>query len=306
MLKSPRAWFCFGCVAFFLSILPYGAKGGESGGALVRNEAGAVVSPRNTSLKAQSACPAKAMPQRKLASRTIGVDAIHGRYYNSDIYYSQRNVQMRTEMTKMGFDILPLTSFGKDDLAGLCAVIVRQHSELTADNDFKTTEITALHNFVAAGGGLLAIAEGGYSSDKWTSTMDSLLAPYGIGLSSSATDGNGYTITNFIDHPLTRGVTSFGVDFQRCLTQIQPPAMDLTPASGADDALACVDAHDGSGNVVVLSDISCFGDHSGASGVDRDITFGDNLRLLRNIVNYITGSFVGYNSISYQHSQAYE
>jgi PKD repeat protein len=90
-------------------------------------------------------------------------------------------------------------------------------------------------------------------------------------------------VRGFVPHPVTDGITSIGVDFQRPLLSMRSPAVDLTLGSGADDILAAVWGQQGAGNVVLISDVSLWG-----NATDRSIDFGDNRLLLLNILAFIT------------------
>ena len=97
------------------------------------------------------------------------------------------------------------------------------------------------------------------------------------------TDGSGRSVSGFLTHSVTEGVSTVGVDFQRSMTSIQPPAVDLTAGDGLDDILAV--GSTGFGNAVFLSDTSLWSNSD--AGADTPITFADNRLLLENIMLFI-------------------
>jgi hypothetical protein len=182
----------------------------------------------------------------------------------------------------LGHTIVPLSTFGAGDLVGLDAVFV-QHP-YSGPQAFTASEISALQAFVSNGGGFVAAGEGGGSSDSFVDNFNELVAPYGVTYAASASDPAGHIVSGFVDHPVTAGITSFGVDFQRVMTSISGPALDLTLGGGSDDALAVVDGVGGAGNVVLLTDVSMWKDPD--AGPDYPINALDNQLLLENIVGY--------------------
>src|SRR5262249_58449946 len=85
--------------------------------------------------------------------------------------------------------------------------------------------------------------------------------------------------------PVTDGLGFTGVDYQRPLVSIGPPADDLTTDTGSNDTLAAVTRAGGGGNVVFVSDSDEWSD--AGAGADTPITYGDNRRLLSHIVEWI-------------------
>jgi hypothetical protein len=189
----------------------------------------------------------------------------------------------RTTIVELGHEILLKYSFETGDLQNLDALIVGQPYKQNPQAGFSPSEIMAIDTFVRNGDGLIVIADGGVGSDEMVDNLNSLVAPFGVVYASTATEGSGYDITNLVSHPVTAGVDIFGVDYQRRLSIIGSPTIDLTIGSGADDALAVVCGVGRAGNVVLVSDMMWPDPDVGS---DRHITFGDNQLLLENIIQY--------------------
>jgi hypothetical protein len=228
-------------------------------------------------------CLAVALPA---GAKTVGIDARHGYSADSILATSSSFSIFRNTIVSAGHTIVPKASFNAGDLAGLDALILNQPYEQNSPAGFSAGERTAIHEFVAEGGGLMVHAEGGrgFLHDN----LRSLVNPYGISYLSRATCADGRTVTGFVPHPVTAGLTSIGVDYQRRLTRTDWPAIRLTIESGSyeDNVLAAVNGVGGSGNIVFLTDTGLWHDPDPAS--DRPITFGDNLLLLENAVAFIT------------------
>jgi hypothetical protein len=225
--------------------------------------------------------------QGAVSGVSIGIDARDG-FSAATVFATGSNfATYRATISSMGDTLVPLSNFDAANLIGLQALILKQpYTSNGSGTGFSPSEINAIHAFVAAGGGLVFHADGGGNSDSLVSNINTLVAPYGITYASTATEGSGYTITGFVPHPVTNALNSIGVDFQRREMNITAPAIDLTVNSGPDNALAALNGNAGSGNAVFLSDTSMFTDPG--SGSDRDITFGDNQRLVMNYIDFIT------------------
>jgi hypothetical protein len=185
-------------------------------------------------------------------------------------------------MNELGHTFVPIFSFETADLIGLDSLMLKQPNSENNPAGFSNTEISAIHSFVDGGGGLVVHAEGGNGSEVYIDNLNSLVSPYGVIYADSATENSGHTITDLLAHPVTDGVTVFGVDYQRSLISIDLPAIDLTIGSGMDDALAVVNGIGHAGNVVMLSDTTMWKDLE--EGSNRSIKTGDNQLLLENIV----------------------
>ncbi len=213
------------------------------------------------------------------SAAVIGVDAVHGFGAISILATGRTYEIFRDTITGLGHTIVPLTSFEAGDLAGLDAIILNQPynqnaapytvSEIAAIQDFvvepravflsdgslfvdqrnetlSDRPITFGDNqlllenilaYISVGGGLLVLADNGFGFQQ--SNINALVAPFGISYASDPTEGNGHTITDFVLHPVTAGLTEIGIDFQLQITT-QAPSISLTTGSGADDALSAL------------------------------------------------------------------
>lgn len=214
----------------------------------------------------------------------IGIDDRHGFDADARLGTGSDFETFRATIASGGHNLIPLDSFEAGDLAGLdCLILNQPYTQNTSS--YSGSEIAAIHAFVAGGGGLMVHGEGGAGSDPLVADLNALVAPYGIEYAGGATDGVGHDITGFAVHPLTTGLNQIGVDFQRRLTRIDPPAIDLTLGSGSDDALAAYQGPAGGGRAVFLSDSNLWSDAD--TGAMRDITFADNQQLLENILDWV-------------------
>ncbi len=215
---------------------------------------------------------------------TIGIDAVHGWDAAAVMGTGGDFETYRAVIESKGHTIVPLYDFKAATLAGLDAVVALQPYSQN-DHLFAPKEIEAIHDFVSAGGGLVLHADCGVGSDSGLAGLNALASPYGVTFATGQSEGDGHTVTDLVQHPVTAGVSTIGVDYQRRLTGIDPPALDLTRRPDADDVLAAVNGGPvREGNVVCLSDSGLW-----ASEGDRIITFADNRRLLENTMDFITG-----------------
>ena len=211
---------------------------------------------------------------------TIGLDALHGPASSEALGVGSWYGRMREELQANGYALQILYDFTPVTLSTCDAIFISQARSTT--EAYMSEEITSIHNYVTGGKGLLAIAEGGYNTDSTVGNFNDLLAPYGVRVNSIATMGNGYVVSGFVLHPVTDGITSVGLDYQRRLISITAPAIDLTLGSGEDNFLAAVIGVGGSGNVVIMSDSNPFI----YPGDDTNIYQYDNLKLLMNVSAY--------------------
>jgi len=214
----------------------------------------------------------------------VGIDSRHGFDASAKLATGENFDAFRATITALGHTIVPKSSFNTADLAGLDMLILNQPYSQNSPAAYSSSEIAAIHDFVNSGGGLMVHGEGGTGSDAYVGNLNMLVSPYGVVYAGSATEGSGHTISGFVSHPVTEGVSMIGIDYQRREITITSPAIDLTIGSGADNALAVVNGFAGAGNVVLLSDTNIWDD--GETGSDRPITFGDNQLLLENIVQF--------------------
>ncbi len=201
----------------------------------------------------------------------IGIDGVHG--FDSSSYLASGSyfADLRTQLTNAGHTLVPLASFNAGDLAGLDSIILLNNYNQNAA-PYSASEMTAIHNFVtkavftsdssmfanagdrplgsgdnallvsnaiswfaSAPGGMLALGDAGSGNN--IGNYNALMAPYGVSWSTQATHANGYTVTGFVPHPVTAGLSSIGVDYQLPLN-ISGPAIDLTTGTGVNNVLA--------------------------------------------------------------------
>jgi len=217
-------------------------------------------------------------------SRTIGLDAVRAAEPEDNLAFGTEYADMREELETAGYQIVALYDLTPASLNQCDAVFLPQ--PMREAQTYTDQEITDIQTYVAGGGGLLAISDGGWSSDNTVENFEALLAPYGVGFEDHPTKGEGHVVTDFVPHPVTQGLSSVGLNYQRPLAQIAAPATDLTVGSGDDDCLVAVDAAAGAGNVVIISDSAPFKFPCD----DTDLYEGDNLLLLLNIAQYVTAT----------------
>ncbi|MHC4740743.1 MAG: PEP-CTERM sorting domain-containing protein [Planctomycetota bacterium] len=208
----------------------------------------------------------------------IGVDAVHGPAGSEALGVGSWYAKMREELAAE-HTLVILEEFGAATLSGCDAIFVSQARDTF--EVFTPSEIVNVHQYVQSGGGLVAFAEGGYSTGDTVGNFNDLLDPYGVTVNGPSSPG-GHIVTDFVPHAVTEGVTAAEVDYQRALITIIAPAIDLTVGGGDDNILAAVDGVLGAGNVVIMSDPGIFSYLAG----DTDLYEHDNLRLLMNITNY--------------------
>jgi len=214
----------------------------------------------------------------------IGLDSRNGMYDSTIFATGDEYDSFRETITVLGYTIVPVYSFETADLVGLDSLMLKQPYSENSPAGFSDSEISAIHAFVNGGGGLVVHAEGGTGSEDYVDNLNSLVSPYGVVYADLATANSGVMITGLVAHPVTNGVTAFGVDYQRRLISITSPAIDLTIRSGEYNALAVVNGIGGAGNVVMLSDTTLWKDLE--AGSNYSLMTGDNRLLLENIVQF--------------------
>lgn len=214
----------------------------------------------------------------------IGLDARDGMYDSTIFATGDEYDSFRATITALGHTIVPVSSFETEDLIGLDCLMLKQPYLVNSPAGFSSSEISAIHAFVDGGGGLVVHAEGGTGSEDFVDNLNSLVSPYGVIFADLATANSGVTITGLAAHPVTDGVTMIGVDYQRKLISITPPAIDLTIRSGEYNVLAVVNGIGGAGNIVMLSDTTLWKDPE--AGSNYSLITGDNQLLLENIVKF--------------------
>ena len=204
----------------------------------------------------------------------IGIDNIHGFGGDAILGSGSDFVQFRTAIQNQGHTIQLLSSFDAADLIGLDAVILNtpysQNSanytggEIAAVNSFASDRaafvgdsslwqdvgagsdrdisfgdnqllLENIVNWIVQDRGALFLGEDGTGFD--VTNMNLMTANYGVSFSNTPVDGDGRTVTGFVAHPVTAGVSTIGVDFHLPMT-IGGGATDLTIGSDNDNVLA--------------------------------------------------------------------
>ena len=133
--------------------------------------------------------------------------------------------------------------------------------------DFSSSEISAIHEWVLSGGGLIVIPDTGYPS-----TLNTIMALYGVQLTGVISDYG--TTTNIVPHPITMNVESIYYDLAWELA-VSPPSNTL---AWTLEGYAFLSASAG-GEMVVISDSNL---------MDNDgLGMADNTQLMLNIFNWI-------------------
>ncbi|MFC1601401.1 carboxypeptidase regulatory-like domain-containing protein, partial [Candidatus Sumerlaeota bacterium] len=233
---------------------------------------------------------ASALPPivKQQSPRVIGLDNRHGYGPDSFLGSGGKFAAFRDTLTAAGHTLIPLTSFTNVDLEPLDMVFIKQPYEKNGNGEgYSESEISALLSFSGArGGGLMVLGEGGDGSDPLVGNLNEVVENWGITYDGEATDQGGHQITDFATHPVTRGVNRIGIDYQRRISGVSAPSVDLTNVNGGpDDALAAMLGVGLGGNGVFLSDASLW--MNPGAGSAYDIDFGDNRLLLINIVNFL-------------------
>lgn len=182
--------------------------------------------------------------------------------------------QWRGLMQAEGFELVARTSFTPESLVGIQALVLLQPYGLGAV--YSGEEVSSISSFVARGGGLLVLAEGGTGSSS--TLFDPVTLPFGVGFAATPSEALGAQVSGFIAHPLTLGVETIHLDYQRRVA-VGGAAVDLSLAAGADDFLAV------SGRAVFLGDSSVFMDPDGLS--DASLASGSNAILAANVGRYL-------------------
>jgi hypothetical protein len=106
-----------------------------------------------------------------------------------------------------------------------------------------------------------------------------LLQPYGLSMNGTSVSNS--SVSGFVTHPITAGVTTIETSFGTTVGATGS-AIDLTIASGASDILAVSAAPN---RVVVFGDTGTFNNTGqGSTGITRV----DNTRLIINIADFTT------------------
>jgi uncharacterized membrane protein len=145
-----------------------------------------------------------------------------------------------------------------DALAGLQVIVVLHVAPVAVSNgaamtaahhDFSDAEVSAFKDWVEQGGGVMTTI--GYTSDEASEVVNvnRLLAPLGMGYSTSKLDLSGY-IQDWVDHPVTMGVSNIFTD-----NGVEPDGPDgTTLAHDMSNRVALQVAEPAQGRVVVWGD----------------------------------------------------
>lgn len=226
-----------------------------------------------------------------LASRghaaIIGIDNVHG--VEGGIISDGRYTQFIAGIRELCHVPLSVNSFAEsdlDDVLSVVDVLVVRQPFVQNGHLFSDEEIAAVRRFVAFGGGLLVLGEGGLGSNAGRINLNRFVESFGVRFSSTSADPDGRVLLFDEEdrqrHPiLTQGLEAVGVDFHRPLVQISAPSVDLSP-DGEPRIFAVADGRNGAGSVVFLSDSTLFRDsHPDLMTSIEDV---DNRRLLSNIL----------------------
>jgi hypothetical protein len=143
--------------------------------------------------------------------------------------------------------------------------------------------MAAIQAYVAGGGGLFLLAEGGAGGQIANFNALAALVVPGASFSDPPVECDG-AIAIAVRHPMTTRVKQIGVDCHRPLLLGGSAATDLT-ASGPE-VLAVLGAG-GAGTVILLSDSTLWKDQG--TGGDRDITTDQNRLLLNDALRFVFG-----------------
>lgn len=204
----------------------------------------------------------------------VALDARGGYDTYHNLAHGDGFADFRALTVAEGATLVTRSTFTEDSLLNVdWLALLQPYSSGTA---YSAEEIIAIEGFVSRGGGLLVLGEGGTGSNS--AYLNALTTGFGVQYAITPSEALGNTITEFVPHPLTAGVQSAQVDYQRRLA-LSTPAVDLTAAGGGADFLAV------SGNAVFLSDSSVFMNPDGFS--DANLATADNTVLARNIVRHL-------------------
>ncbi len=189
--------------------------------------------------------------------------------------------EFRAEFVSAGHTLKPGFMLRPSELVGVDILGVK--IPVSSSQNFRPEEISAIHDFVAAGHNLLVVGEVGGGADT-IANFNALVSAYGIVYGANLGNPSLETVNGFIPHEVTAGVNLVGIFGGRPMSSISSPSIDLTLPSGDADILAVVEGMNGSGRAVFVSDHSWWRD----GDAYHSISFGDNRRLLQNTINYLS------------------
>lgn len=191
-------------------------------------------------------------------------------------------VEMRQRLLDMGHTLVTVTSYDAASLAGVDVLLTREAAQ--AFQAFTPQMAADIAAFNEAGGAVGFFGDGGYSSNSLISSNNLVANVLGANLSGSAFAGSGIVVTGFEDHPVTQGVTEWGLDFVRTVFAM-PGSIDLTEDPASINFAVARDGDGTRGNTFVMGDASWMNFNS---TTDYEIDDLDNAQAFENIINYLT------------------
>lgn len=130
-----------------------------------------------------------------------------GTWGSGDVFATWLNERSTLGADKLGSDVLTR------ELLDKYQVIVAENLSENG-RSYSDEEVEALRDWVKAGGGFLTLI--GYSDSSERTNVNALLSSFGMSYKStqilSKQGGSTVPITEWIDHPVTKGVSKVGVD----------------------------------------------------------------------------------------------
>ncbi len=206
----------------------------------------------------------------------VGLDAIHGNDGNDSLFAGSDFVTFRSVVTDGGDLVEPLVTFDAAELQGVNAVVIKQPYWPDTISDSVVSALTA---FVAGGGGLLVIADGGTYAQ--VSNINKVASVFGVRFSSNEEWLNGIGAIALGSHPVMNGVSAFGVVYGLPMSQVNAPAVSISQPA----VLAAADGIAPAGNVILIGDSTVW---SNSPNAPYDIDDWDSQQLLRNVIAHIT------------------
>ena len=208
-------------------------------------------------------------------------DMTHYPYYGIDagdpVGYTTvgRYAALRDELVSKTFT---LDKLYPDDAPSLTSDILEKYDILVIDAPeyaYTPTEISAIHNWVENGGGLLLMGEWN-SFEPDNQRLRQILAGYDLNITDTEYTGSPYLSTNITLHPATEAVTTLefaGGSFVESWGDAYPIVKNNT---SGDELVAVQEV--GDGRVVLMGDINILGNY---------IANEDNLQFGYDIANWL-------------------
>jgi hypothetical protein len=226
----------------------------------------------------------------------VGLDSVHGfdaSLAGTDVLYSGSDFsQLRQEIVDLlgmgSFAAVGAADFQALDPQVLGAVMLLIPYAANAHPAFTSADIAGIQSYVADGGGLIVLAEGGFGSQ--VANLNALVAAWGVSFLDDPANPNGVAPTGATAlasaHPITARVSALGVDFHRPITFLPgSAALDLT--FSGPEVLAVLEGTGGAGSVIFVSDSTLWSDPF--QGGDFTIESLENRYLLQDALRYALG-----------------